>query len=42
MVIFFFKGYEVYFTEVKFIYKNANRTVQDNEFMVAIKGKGDC
>ena len=36
------KGYEVYFTGAKFVYQNANRTVQDNEFMVAIKEKGDC
>lgn len=36
------KGYEVYFTGAKFVYQNANRTVQDNEFMVAIKEEGDC
>lgn len=29
--------YEVYFTGAKFTYNNANRTVQDNEFMIAIK-----
>ena len=31
--------YKVYFTGAKFTYKNANRTVQDNELMVAIKEK---
>ena len=35
-------GYDVYFTGAKFVYQNANRTVQDNEFMVAIKEKEDC
>lgn len=30
-------GYQVYFTGAKFIYDNANRTVQPNEFMIAIK-----
>lgn len=29
--------YQVYFTGAKFTYQNANRTVQDNELMVAIK-----
>lgn len=29
--------YNVYFTGAKFTYQNANRTVQDNELMVAIK-----
>lgn len=29
--------YKVFFTGAKFTYKNANRTVQDNELMVAIK-----
>ena len=28
--------YKVYFTGAKFTYQNANRTVQDNELMVAI------
>lgn len=31
------KGYNVYFTDAKFTYKNANRTVQPNEIMIAIK-----
>ena len=31
------KGYNVYFTGAKFVYENANRTVQDNELMIAIK-----
>ena len=30
-------GYKVYFTGAKFSYKNANRTVQDNEIMIATK-----
>lgn len=30
-------GYKVFFTGAKFVYQNANRTVQPNEFMVAIK-----
>ena len=30
--------YKVYFTGAKFTYKNASRTVQDNELMVAIRG----
>lgn len=30
-------GYKVFFTGAKFVYQNANRTVQDNELMVAIK-----
>ena len=30
-------GYKVYFTGAKFVYKNANRTVQTNEYMIAIK-----
>lgn len=30
-------GYKVYFTGAKFVYKNANRTVQSNEYMIAIK-----
>lgn len=29
--------YKVYFTGAKFTYKNANRTVQDNELMIAVK-----
>ena len=29
--------YNVYFTGAKFKYENANRTVQDNEFMIAVK-----
>lgn len=31
------KGYNVYFTGAKFVYKNANMTVQPNELMIAIK-----
>lgn len=31
------KGYNVYFTGAKFVYNNANRMVQDNELMIAIK-----
>ena len=31
------KGYRVYFTGEKFVHENANRTVQDNELMIAIK-----
>lgn len=31
--------YKVYFTGAKFVYENANRTVQDNELMIAIKIK---
>ena len=30
-------GYKVFFTGAKFVYQNANRTVQPNQFMVAIK-----
>lgn len=30
-------GYEVYFEGDKFTYQNANRVVQSNEFMIAIK-----
>ena len=30
-------GYQVFFTGAKFMYKNATRTVQDNELMIAIK-----
>lgn len=31
------KGYNVYFTNDKFKYQNANRMVQPNELMIAIK-----
>ena len=31
------KGYSVFFTGAKFVYKNANMTVQPNELMIAIK-----
>ena len=30
-------GYTVYFTGAKFIYENANRTVQSNELIIGIK-----
>lgn len=30
-------GYTVYFTSAKFTYENANRTVQSNELLIAIK-----
>ena len=30
-------GYQVFFTGTKFVFQNANRTVQPNELMVAIK-----
>lgn len=30
-------GYKVYFTGAKFIFQNANRTVQANEYMIAVK-----
>lgn len=33
------KGYNVYFTGAKFVYENANRTVQSNELMIAVKDK---
>lgn len=33
------KGYKVYFTNARFTYKNANRMVQPNELMIAIKDK---
>ncbi len=33
------KGYKVYFTNARFIYKEANRMVQPNELMIAIKDK---
>lgn len=32
-------NYNVYFTGAKFVYENANRTVQDNELLIAIKDK---
>ena len=31
------ENYKVYFTGAKFEYEDSNRTVQDNELMVAIK-----
>ncbi|MBQ2937818.1 MAG: hypothetical protein IJE05_02920 [Clostridia bacterium] len=31
------KGYNVYFTDAKYEYKNARMTVQPNELMIAIK-----
>lgn len=31
------KGYNVFFTGTKFYYQNANRIVQPNELMIAIK-----
>lgn len=31
------ENYKVYFTGAKFEYENSNRTVQDNELMIAIK-----
>ena len=30
-------GYKVYFTGTKFVFRNANRTVQTNEYMIAVK-----
>ena len=30
-------GYKVYFTGAKFVFQNATRTVQSNEYMIAIK-----
>lgn len=33
------KGYNVYFTGAKFVYENANRTVQDNELMIAVRSE---
>jgi beta-N-acetylglucosaminidase len=35
------KGYKVFFTGAKFTYENANRTVQPNELMIAIKEKNE-
>ena len=32
-------NYKVYFTGAKFVYENANRTVQDNELLIAKKDK---
>ena len=32
-------NYKIYFTGAKFVYENANRTVQDNELLIAIKDK---
>lgn len=32
-------GYQVFSTGERFIYNNCNRTVQDNELMIAIKEK---
>lgn len=32
-------GYQVFFTGAKFVFQNANRTVQPNELMIAIKEK---
>lgn len=29
--------YQVFFTGAKFVYKNANRTVQPNQLMIALK-----
>ena len=35
-------GYQVFFTGAKFAFQNANRTVQPNQLMIAIKEeKGD-
>ena len=34
-------GYRVYFTGAKFTYENANRTVQPNELIIAIKDERD-
>lgn len=36
------KGYNVYFTGAKFTYENANRRVQPNELMIAIKENKGC
>ncbi len=33
------KGYNVYFTGAKYMYKNVEMTVQPNELMVAVKNK---
>ena len=34
-------NYQVYFTGAEFTYKFARRTVQDNEYMIAIKNAGE-
>ncbi|MBO6232952.1 MAG: hypothetical protein J6I85_07065 [Clostridia bacterium] len=31
------KDYQVYFTTAKYTYKHSQRTVQDNEYLIAIK-----
>lgn len=36
------KRYNVYFTGAKFTYENANRMVQPNELMIAIKENKGC
>lgn len=33
------ENYSVYFTGSKFVYNNANITVQPNEFMIAVKNE---
>lgn len=33
------ENYKVYFTDAKFVYEDANRTVQPNEILIAIKEK---
>ncbi len=30
-------GYNVYFTGTRFVYQNANRKVEDNQYIIAIK-----
>lgn len=35
------KGYNVFFTGARFTYENANRMVQPNELMIAIKEKAE-
>ena len=30
-------GYKVYFTGTRFVYQNANRKVEDNQYIIAIK-----
>ena len=30
-------GYNVYFTGTRFVYQNANRIVEDNQYIIAIK-----
>lgn len=34
-------GYQVFFTGAKFVFQNANRTVQPNQLMIAIKEEGE-